>query len=51
MTIQYFADHTGKTTEQIASDMERDLYMSAEDAVAYGIADSILKREKNGKAS
>jgi len=51
MTIQYFADHTGKTIEQIAADMERDLYMSAEDAVAYGIADSILKREKNGKAS
>ena len=51
MTIQYFADHTGKTIEQIATDMERDLYMSAEDAVAYGIADSILKREKNGKAS
>jgi ATP-dependent Clp protease protease subunit len=51
MTIQYFAEHTGKTIEQIASDMERDLYMSAEDAVAYGVADSILKREKNGKAS
>jgi ATP-dependent Clp protease protease subunit len=51
MTIQYFAEHTGKTIEQVASDMERDLYMSAEDAVAYGVADSILKREKNGKAS
>jgi ATP-dependent Clp protease protease subunit len=51
MTINYFAIHTGKTVEQIASDMERDLYMSAEDAVAYGVADSILKREKNGKAS
>ena len=51
MTIQYFADHTGKSTEQIAADMERDLYMSAQDAVDYGIADSILKREKNGKAS
>jgi len=51
MTIQYFANHTGKSTEQVAADMERDLYMSAEDAVAYGVADSILKREKNGKAS
>jgi len=51
MTINYFAQHTGKTIEQIASDMERDFYMSAEDAVAYGIADSILTREKNGKAS
>jgi len=51
MTINYFAHHTGKTTEQVASDMERDLYMSAEDAVSYGIADSILTREKNGKTS
>jgi ATP-dependent Clp protease, protease subunit len=51
MTINYFAQHTGKTVEQVASDMERDLYMSAEDAVSYGVADSVLKREKNGKTS
>ena len=51
MTINYFAKHTGKSIEQIASDMERDLYMSAEDAVEYGIADSILTREKNGASS
>ncbi|MDR0322796.1 MAG: ATP-dependent Clp protease proteolytic subunit [Treponema sp.] len=51
MTIEYFAQHTGKSVEQIASDMERDFYMSAQDAVAYGIADSILERKTNGKAS
>jgi len=51
MTIQYFALHTGKTPEQVASDMERDLYMSAQDAVDYGVADSVLTREKNGKTS
>ena len=51
MTIEYFAYHTGKTVEQVASDMERDLYMSAEDAVEYGVADSILEGKKNGKAS
>jgi ATP-dependent Clp protease protease subunit len=51
MTIDYFALHTGKAAEQLAADMERDFYMSAEDAVSYGIADSILKRDKNGKAS
>jgi len=45
MTIEYFAKHTGKTIEQVASDMERDFYMSAQDAVDYGIADSILKRD------
>jgi ATP-dependent Clp protease protease subunit len=51
MIINYFAKHTNKSAEQIACDMERDFFMSAEDAVAYGIADSILTREKNGKAS
>ena len=51
MTIEYFALHTGKTAEQIASDMERDLYMSAEDAVAYGVVDTVLRREKNGKTA
>jgi ATP-dependent Clp protease protease subunit len=51
MTIDYFALHTGKSPEKIASDMERDFYMSADDAVAYGVADRILTREKNGTAS
>ncbi|MCL1837557.1 MAG: ATP-dependent Clp protease proteolytic subunit [Treponema sp.] len=50
MTIDYFALHTGKSPEKIAADMERDFYMSAEDAVAYGAADRILTREKNGQA-
>ena len=51
MTIDYFAYHTGKDPEKIAVDMERDFYMSAQDAVAYGVADRILTREQNGAAS
>jgi ATP-dependent Clp protease protease subunit len=51
LTIDYFARHTGKDTAQIAADMERDFYMSAVDAVNYGIVDSVLEREKHGKAS
>jgi len=51
LTINYFARHTGKDPSQIAQDMERDFYMSAEDAVTYGVADSILTRKKNGKTS
>ncbi|MCL2720372.1 MAG: ATP-dependent Clp protease proteolytic subunit [Treponema sp.] len=51
LIIEYFANHTGKTAEKISSDMERDFFMSAQDAVEYGIADSILTREKNGKTS
>jgi ATP-dependent Clp protease protease subunit len=51
MTINYFAKHTGKDPVRIAEDMERDFYMSAEDAVSYGVVDSILTRETNGKTS
>ena len=36
-----------KTFEQLSADMERDFFMSAEEAVAYGLADKIItKREK-----
>jgi ATP-dependent Clp protease protease subunit len=49
MTIDYLALHTGKTAEQIAIDMERDFFMSAEEAVAYGLVDKILERRKHGK--
>jgi len=51
MTIDYFAKHTGKEPQIIAADMERDFYMSAQDAVTYGVADRILVREKNGANS
>jgi ATP-dependent Clp protease protease subunit len=32
----------GKTFEQFGADMERDNYMSADQAVAYGLADRII---------
>ena len=51
MTIEYFASHTGKPPEVIAADMERNFYMSAHDAVDYGVVDKILVREKNGASS
>jgi len=51
LTINYFAKHTGKDPDRVASDMERDFYLSAEDAVNYGVADAILTREKDGKTS
>jgi ATP-dependent Clp protease protease subunit len=36
------AESTGKTEEQIDKDTDRDLYMSAEEAVAYGIVDQVF---------
>ena len=34
----------GKTFEQLTADMERDNFMSAEEAVAYGLADKIIDK-------
>jgi ATP-dependent Clp protease protease subunit len=34
----------GKTYEQLSADMERDFFMSAQEAVDYGLADEILSK-------
>jgi ATP-dependent Clp protease, protease subunit len=36
------AQNTGQTIEKIAQDVERDYFMSAEEAKAYGVVDSVL---------
>ena len=36
------AEHTGQTVEQIYKDTERDNYMSAQEAVEYGLIDKVL---------
>lgn len=36
------AHHTGKSIDQVKADSERDKYFSAEEAVAYGLADEVL---------
>jgi ATP-dependent Clp protease protease subunit len=47
LLIQFFALHTKKDEETVAKDLERDFYMSGEEAVTYGLIDNILKRDKN----
>ena len=48
LTIEYFAFHTGKSEEVIARDMERDFFMSAQEAVEYGVVDQVMARRKHG---
>ena len=36
------AEHTGQEIERVAKDTDRDHFMSAQDAVDYGIVDSVL---------
>lgn len=40
---EVLAAHTGQPVKKIAKDTDRDYFMSAEDAVEYGIVDTIFK--------
>jgi ATP-dependent Clp protease, proteolytic subunit ClpP len=39
-----YSENTGQAIEKIERDMERDFFMSAEEALSYGIIDKILTR-------
>ncbi len=43
------AQNTGKTEEEIKRDTERDNYMSAQEALEYGIIDKIFNQERMDK--
>jgi len=48
LTEIYTTHNTGgKTFEQLSADMERDFFMSATEAVAYGLADKVITRRDN----
>lgn len=49
LTIDYFALHTHKEADAVAQDMERDFYMSAKDALSYGIIDRVMAARKGGE--
>jgi ATP-dependent Clp protease protease subunit len=41
------ANHTGKSPEVIEKDADRDYYMSADEAAAYGLVDKVLESKKD----
>lgn len=43
---EIIAKHTGKTTEQVLSDTDRNYYMSAQEAKEYGIVDEVIESKK-----
>ncbi|OQX29075.1 MAG: ATP-dependent Clp protease proteolytic subunit [Spirochaeta sp. LUC14_002_19_P3] len=49
LLIKYIATDTSKSEDLIAADLERDFYMSGEEAVKYGIVDGMLERKEHGK--
>lgn len=47
---EMLAENTGKSIEQIAIDTERDNFMSAQEALEYGLIDSIIKNRAEAEA-
>ena len=47
LIIKHFSTHTSKSEEVIEQDLERDHFMSAQDAVEYGLVDKVLARGDN----
>jgi ATP-dependent Clp protease protease subunit len=49
---EILAKHTGQTVSKIAKDSDRDFFMSAEEAQAYGLVDKVIesRTELGGKA-
>jgi ATP-dependent Clp protease protease subunit len=44
LLTEIYVKNTGKTYEQLEKDMSRDCYMSAQEAVDYGLADEIVSK-------
>lgn len=51
LLLDIFVQRTGQERETIERDLDRDIYMSAQQAVDYGLVDGVLESPKNGAAS
>jgi len=47
--IRILSQHTGKPEDQVRLDSDRDYYMSATEAKAYGLVDEVIKSRKEAK--
>jgi ATP-dependent Clp protease, protease subunit len=44
LLVQIYARHSGRSADQVALDMDRDNYMTAEQALQWGLIDQIVSR-------
>lgn len=44
ISTEILAQHTGRTVEEVSADIERDYYMDADAACAYGIVDKVMRK-------
>src|SRR5215213_3811548 len=49
--IRILAHHTGKPEEQVNRDSDRDYYMTADEAQAYGLVDEVVKSRRELKVA
>ncbi len=49
LSIEYISKHTGRKYEEVAAAMERDFFMTASEAVDFGIADKVLDRKAENR--
>ncbi|MGI6611563.1 MAG: ATP-dependent Clp endopeptidase proteolytic subunit ClpP [Limnochordia bacterium] len=47
---EIIANHTGRSVEMVQQDTDRNYYMSAEEAVAYGLIDDVLRSSRAPEA-
>jgi ATP-dependent Clp protease protease subunit len=47
---EIYAKHTGQTVETIEKSLDRDTYMTAEEAKSYGLLDQVMVRRPEGEA-
>ena len=40
---ELIASHTNKTVEEVAADSDRDFYLTAQDALEYGVVDKVIE--------
>ncbi len=46
LSIEYLSNDTGKPLDKIAEDIERDFFMSAQEAADYGVIDHVMPSRK-----
>jgi ATP-dependent Clp protease protease subunit len=50
LIVDIYARHSGRTTEEVARDLERDNFMTAEQALQWGLIDQIISRREQAVA-
>ena len=46
MVTEIIAKNAGQKVDKVMADMERDYWMSAEEALKYGLIDKVIKAKK-----